>query len=208
MEATRLPEFRERFSMLRGEMSQEEFSKKLGISRPTVGLYESGVRIPDALTLKKIAEECAVSADWLLGLTDTKTPDISIRAICERTGLQEDAVKQLHSVPKIGEVLSSIIVSDGFDFAFSFEEIGNAVLTARLTHEKLNPLAKGDPDAIVTHFGQYRDIIQRIELALFRFSEVCRSLPNVFGANETIKELNSFIWTVLNEDNNAEHQEN
>ena len=71
----RLPLFAERFAALRGDQSQEAFAQFLGISRPTVGFYESGARIPDALTLRRIAERCMVSTDYLLGLTDTKTPE-------------------------------------------------------------------------------------------------------------------------------------
>lgn len=71
----RLPLFAERFAALRGDQSQEAFAQFLGISRPTVGFYESGARIPDAVTLRRIAERCMVSTDYLLGLTDTKTPE-------------------------------------------------------------------------------------------------------------------------------------
>lgn len=71
MEKQRFPIFAKRFNELRGDMSQDEFSKYLGISRPTVGFYENGARIPDALVLRQIAEKCNVSVDWLLGLSDS-----------------------------------------------------------------------------------------------------------------------------------------
>ena len=32
------------------------------------------------------------SADWLLGFTDVRTPNIEVRQICEKTGLSEAAV--------------------------------------------------------------------------------------------------------------------
>lgn len=91
----RMPVFADRFIELRGKRTQEEFAKFLGISRPTVGFYESGQRIPDALVLRQIAEKCNVSADYLLGLTDEKTPDQSIQAICKKTGLTAKAVIQI-----------------------------------------------------------------------------------------------------------------
>lgn len=71
MDNIKFPTFAKRFYQLRGDMSQDEFSKYLGISRPTVGFYENGVRVPDAMILLKIAERCNVSADWLLGLSDS-----------------------------------------------------------------------------------------------------------------------------------------
>lgn len=74
MKKSRLPIFAKRVKELRGEMTQGQFAEKLGISRPTVGLYESGARIPDAEVLRDIVEKCNVSADWLLGC-ETKVSD-------------------------------------------------------------------------------------------------------------------------------------
>lgn len=69
----RLPIFTERFRQLQGEMSNTEFADSLGISRQTVGFYCNGDRVPDAVTLVKIAEKCKVSADWLLGVSNFPT---------------------------------------------------------------------------------------------------------------------------------------
>lgn len=68
----RIPIFTERFRKLQGDRSNTEFAEFLGISRQTVGFYYNGDRIPDAMTLKQIAEKCNVSTDWLLGLTKDK----------------------------------------------------------------------------------------------------------------------------------------
>jgi len=93
----RFPEFQERFNELRQSYkSQEKFAEFLGMSRPTVGFYENGTRIPDILTLKNIAKKCNVSADWLLGLSDEKTVNADIKAVCKYTGLFEDTVSYLH----------------------------------------------------------------------------------------------------------------
>lgn len=74
MEEKRFPIFAKRLEELRGKRSQEEFAQFLGVSRPTVSYYESGARVPDAIILRQIAERCGVSADWLVGLADTRTP--------------------------------------------------------------------------------------------------------------------------------------
>lgn len=73
--ANRFPAFSQRFRGLRGKMSQDTFADFLGMSRPTVGFYENGDHLPDALTLSQIAKKCNVSADYLLGLSDAKTKD-------------------------------------------------------------------------------------------------------------------------------------
>lgn len=95
MEQKRFPVFAERFAQLRGDMTQGEFAEFLGISRPTVGFYENGTRIPDALVLRQIAEKCHVSADWLIGLSNVSSIDSNIQGFCEYTGLSEVAAKNL-----------------------------------------------------------------------------------------------------------------
>lgn len=115
----RFPIFRERFCTLRGDMTQDEFAKKLGFSRPTVGLYESGSRVPDALALRTIAEKCGVSADWLVGLSSAKTPNITTQGICNETGLSEEAVFNLcHTYTDSPITVQEIINSLVCDFSF------------------------------------------------------------------------------------------
>lgn len=65
-----------RLKQLRKElnMTQKELADKLGISRAAVGLYEQGKRNVDNDTLLKLSEIFNVSADYLLGNTDIKTP--------------------------------------------------------------------------------------------------------------------------------------
>lgn len=66
--------FAQRFKELRKkkQMSQADFAEFIGISRPTVGFYEHGDRLPDAKVIKRICEKCAVSSDYLLGMDAMK----------------------------------------------------------------------------------------------------------------------------------------
>jgi len=50
-------------------MTQTEAAKKLGISRSTIGMYETGAREPDFKTLEKIADLFHVNVDYLFGRT-------------------------------------------------------------------------------------------------------------------------------------------
>ncbi len=127
MEQQRFPVFAQRFSQLRGERTQGEFADFLGISRPTVGFYENGSRIPDAVVLRQIGEKCGVSTDWLLGMTDTASNDPSIQAVCACTGLSEHAaailkglnddslgpVAKRYTIPTIS-ILDDLIASNLF----------------------------------------------------------------------------------------------
>lgn len=90
MEQKRMPVFAERFAELRGDKTQGEFAEFLGISRPTVGFYENGTRLPDAAVLCQIAKKCGVSADWLLGISEYKGVD-SGYVTAQDMGLTEDA---------------------------------------------------------------------------------------------------------------------
>lgn len=50
-------------------VSQEAFAKVLGVSKSTVGLWETGDTLPDAKSLRGMAEYFDVTADYLLGLS-------------------------------------------------------------------------------------------------------------------------------------------
>lgn len=47
-------------------------AEKTGIKRQSLGNYKDGNSVPDANALKKLAEALEVSADYLLGLSDSK----------------------------------------------------------------------------------------------------------------------------------------
>lgn len=53
--------------------TQVEMAQKLGISRSTIGMYETGAREPDFETLEAIADFFNVDIDYLLGRTDKTT---------------------------------------------------------------------------------------------------------------------------------------
>ena len=53
--------------------TQIEMAQKLGISRSTIGMYETGAREPDFETLEVIADFFNVDIDYLLGRTDKTT---------------------------------------------------------------------------------------------------------------------------------------
>lgn len=67
--------FKNIFKQLRiaSGLTQAEMSKKIGISRSTIGMYETGAREPDFETLEKIADFFNVDTDYLLGRTNKTT---------------------------------------------------------------------------------------------------------------------------------------
>lgn len=176
--------------------SQQALADSIGVKRETVKFWESGERQIKGSDIVKIAQHFNVSTDYLLGLCEVKSTNHSLQVVCKYTGLHEDTAKLLYPSSPISRTLNDIIPEYGFAWASAFEEIGRAVLTAKLTHEKLSSKIN-NADAAVTYYGEYRDMIQNIELALFRFSEQCRILPDIYGASQTVQELNAFVWANL-----------
>lgn len=64
-----MPNFSDMLGYLRKKqnMSQKELSEKIGVSRSTIGMYETGEREPDFETLEALADVFNVNMDTLLG---------------------------------------------------------------------------------------------------------------------------------------------
>lgn len=94
-------------------ITQEELANYVGVKRQSIAAWKDGKTIPDAYNLGKIAKKFTVSADYLLGLSDIPTIDTDIRAIQEKTGLSEEAIKILDKLkredPEKSEILSEFI---------------------------------------------------------------------------------------------------
>lgn len=79
--------FGERLKLVRGSLSQAEFSKRLGIPQVTLGNYERDRNEPKFETLKKICSLFGIKSDWLLfgvgSMTDgTETPSLT-KSACD-----------------------------------------------------------------------------------------------------------------------------
>ena len=79
--------FLERINALRGERSVVGFARDSGIPQPTMANYCKGERIPSMEAMYRICNANVVSADWLLGFTDSRTgtcAPVADAAITER----------------------------------------------------------------------------------------------------------------------------
>ncbi|MCL2189242.1 MAG: helix-turn-helix transcriptional regulator [Defluviitaleaceae bacterium] len=73
----------------------EEVADAVGIGSSAVRSWCTGYARPDIDKIPAICRFFGVSADWLLGISDTKSVDIEMRDICEKTGLSENALFNL-----------------------------------------------------------------------------------------------------------------
>lgn len=103
--------FRQRFlSLIGANASQAEIAEKIGTSRQNVGNWlNKGSTKPDIYTLTRIAKAYNVSADYLLGLSDCRSSDTTIKDMCEYTGLSEESIHSLHDVLEKEEYLCPIL---------------------------------------------------------------------------------------------------
>ena len=59
------------------DMTQTDLAKKLNITRSSVNAWEMGISIPSTTYIVELAQLFHVSTDYLLGLSDTVTLDVS-----------------------------------------------------------------------------------------------------------------------------------
>ncbi len=76
--------------------SQATLAKELMVTKSTISLYETGDNVPDARTIRKMAEHFEVSADYLLGLSESETNDKDVQFVSDYTGLAPNVVSRLH----------------------------------------------------------------------------------------------------------------
>lgn len=93
------------------QMTQTEFGNVFGIVKSTISLYESGKSTPNDQIKTKICEYFNVSMDYLLGITNTKSPNSPPQ---ERTGANEEA----------GGSLAYWIRKTGLSYAEVAEKVG------------------------------------------------------------------------------------
>ena len=159
----KMPIFAARFGELRGDRTQAEFAEFLGISRPTVGFYENGERIPDAVVLRQIAEKCGVTADYLLGLSDNKS--LEYENIGNITGLSDKAIETLKIINSttVGDykaICNEFIISGDFYWqihltdvfrkkieqaisnSYKYIELVNELIVGKASDESRMPLIK------------------------------------------------------------------
>lgn len=103
-------------------LTQVEFAKKLNCNRQKIADWERGKSTPSADDIILLCEKFGVSADYILGLSETPTNDKDLQFVCEYTGLSETAVATLreldsewnllHLVPGDIRLLVDFLITD------------------------------------------------------------------------------------------------
>lgn len=84
-------------------LTQKAVADQLEIPRQVISYFENDIRNPNIKTLTILANIYGTSTDFLLDCTDVSTQNADLRAICDYTGLSEEAVTLLHIAKMLEE---------------------------------------------------------------------------------------------------------
>ena len=96
-------QFAERLKVLRerNNITQNALSKELNVTRATINAWEMGISTPSTTYIVELSQLFKVSTDYLLGLSNNITLDVSMLSNREIQMLYElvQYFKELHSKP-------------------------------------------------------------------------------------------------------------
>ena len=101
----------------------EQFADMVGISKSTLGYYENDKRMPDIEILARIANVLNVSADYLIGRTNTTARKGKLKTVCDFTGLSDQAAEYLSELVENRDYAKLSVINHLFkelceDYAF------------------------------------------------------------------------------------------
>lgn len=175
----KFPIFSERFRQLRGHKSQADFADLIGISRPTIGFYENGERLPDALVIAKICEKCNVSSDWLLGLSDVMAQSVSVQTINKQLGLSELSIENLQEL------------CENYDGKYLIPTI-NLLIEMATPPPEINDYANGYSDDYFVDEDAYEEDLNTWEN---KYINVLRSIEDYMQVDLSYKGLSRILDT-------------
>lgn len=156
----------------------KKLAEYLGCSVQAISQYKNGLATPKMENLISIAHYFGCSLDYLIGLSEVRTPSADIQAMCEYTGLSEKAIRQLHAnkeyqtnvsfntVKAINMMLENVRYGNSalvyiYDYlTYMFDGFGFAGLNDEVT-KKSNfvSLCKGDKPLMDVHISKMSVVI-------------------------------------------------
>lgn len=102
------------------QCSYEKLAREAELVKSSIGNYKAGNTEAKIVALVRIAQYFKVSADYMLGLTEVKATEPTLKSACEYVQLPDEAVKHLHRVdheqhPLYRNIASYLISSGIFD---------------------------------------------------------------------------------------------
>lgn len=170
-------------------LSRKELAEELSCDVSTIAKHYNGERAVNAEFIVKYAKRFNVSADYLLGLTETATTDKDTRVICDYTGLSEKAVEELHTLTEIYEYID---LSSKLKSAWICEGI-------RGYASVLNDfIEKGYLRVII---GLATDYYQSMDITIDMCNDLIPDLKEINKLNRDIKRADIHRWDILHLEN-------
>lgn len=131
--------------------SIREISEETGIATGTLSKYQNDGAEAGIDKLAKLADYFDVSADWLLGRTDTRSVDPNKQAVCEYLDLSETAVDALRPDYDGGKLDGARRVF--FDLLLNEPDFAKFIDKAFQFSKEFHVFRDADPDRELTIYG-------------------------------------------------------
>lgn len=200
-----------RLRILLSESTQDDLAKVLGKTRQMISYYADGSSSPSWQTIVLICQHFHVSADWLLGLSETKSTDATARSAQEYTGLREAALSTLASVASDQNDKRPLSLDDYRSIVSDILETNEFYELCRklYTYERLFLTRLDWESYSIQHsvpeeefFQAVTDALDNIGLSGLYLSEVCAMYKNEIGRMmyQIVESFEARLATKFNRD--------
>ncbi len=174
----RLKELREEKGLSRRALVEILCNDMLVATTPSsYGRYEKGKRTPDVELLTKLCLYYNVSFDYILGITNVRTPDPDVLAASETTGLSPEAVSTLQQYAESSEFGLLDVIEVLIDDYTLLEYMYNYLLSTEDFHTYTDP----------------QNPVNGLYLGVYQFSEYKLRDVFLFNINEQLAKLKEKI---------------
>lgn len=97
------------------KLTQVEFAERLNCNRQKIADWERGKSTPSADDIILLCEKFGVSADYILGLSDTPTNDKDLQFVCDYLGLTEKSCRLIHNL------MDALVIRSSFNYLIEEE---------------------------------------------------------------------------------------
>lgn len=174
------------------QKTREEIGNGVGLDTSTITKYYNGDRKLTIEAVKKFSKFFNVSADYLLGLSDARTNDKYIQAVCDYTGIDYYNVVLLHSLAEDMKQVENIACLEEkmiTDFSIDNDEksIEFESYVASICLDVINDLIGSQPYfEIFRQARRFKDILEKLTLIENTLTSVNEKITSAETENETL----------------------
>ena len=174
--------------------TQQEVANVICRKRQSVGNYMDGSAGPDWKTLVTLAKYFNVSADWLLGLSEVKSQDISTKQMCEKTGFSENAIlamiAQKDNSP--AQAVINALLSDT-DFLMNCTKLGNFSISVAFADEYERNTPYCGEDIQLLDDSKNGVFISGYDVCSLRYNEIIQDITKHIDKLTGMSQLQEYV---------------